>query len=86
MIIEKYFTAKDGAYDKNNLVACMAEYGDTKTPFFGKNENGETVCVHVSKDSIEIDTYQSNGWLRKNYFNADGVTDGESFEGRWDRD
>ena len=85
MSIDKYFAAKDGAYDKNNLVACMAEYGDTKTPFYGKNEDGETVCVSVYKDSIEIDTYQSNGYVRRNHFNAYGVSDGESYEGRWDR-
>lgn len=65
------------------FVECMAKYGDSEQPFFGKNSNGETVCVHIAKDSIIIDTYQSNGWLRKNYFNSNGVADGEAFEGRW---
>ena len=85
MKIDKYFATKNGAYDKQKLIECMKEYGDTETPFFGKNEDGETVCVHVAQDGIIVDTYQSNGWLRKNYYNAEGNQDGETFDGRWDK-
>lgn len=81
--IDKYFTTKDGTYDSKKLVECMAKYGDTKTPFFGKNADGEQVCVHVAKDNIIIDTYQSNGCVRRNYYNSKGIADGETFEGRW---
>jgi len=85
MNIDKYFVAKDGSYDSGKLVECMAEYGDTDTPFVGKNADGETVMVHVAKDNIIVETYQSNGWVRKNYYNAKGIAEGESFDGRWDK-
>ena len=85
MNIESYFTTTNGAYDSKKLVNCMAEYGNSKTSFSGKNENGETVFVHVASDNIIIDTYQSNGWVRRNFYNANGIPEGETFEGKWDK-
>lgn len=61
----------------------MAKYGDSKYPFYGSNEHGEAVLISIAKDSIETRTFQANGWLRVNYYGADGSMEGESFEGRW---
>ena len=83
MNIDKYFAATNGTYDRQKLIECMAEYGNSEMPFAGTNEDGETVTVHVSKDNIVVETYQSNGWVRENYYNAEGIAEGEAFNGRW---
>ena len=49
-----------------------------------KNEDGEDVLVFFEKDEgMDIHTFQDNGWLRVNYFNNEGYSDGETFKGRW---
>lgn len=73
-------------FDSNNpelLRSLMEEYGDSKYPFDGKNEYGEDTEIHIHKDLIIYKTMQSNGWVRVNYFNEDGIEDGETFDGRW---
>lgn len=52
----------------------------------GKNEENEDVMVFLEKGlEMTIKTFQNNGWLRVNYYTADGYSDGETFEGRWDK-
>lgn len=68
-----------------NLKAAMREFGDVNDSFFGKNESGEDVIVGISNDSVVITTHQANGWVRNNYYNADGFFEGESYDGRWDK-
>ena len=71
--------------DINVRRTLMREFGKSTMPFSGKNEDGETVILHVAEDSIIVETFQSNGWVRKNYYGADGSAEGETFDGRWDR-
>ena len=61
----------------------MAQFGNSKMPFFGVNEDGEDVEVHIAESSIIVKTNQENGWTRVNYYGADGEAEGESFDGRW---
>lgn len=61
----------------------MAQYGDSKFPYYGSNEEGESVLVSIAKDSIVTRTFQHNGWVRVNYYDANGLEEGSSFEGRW---
>lgn len=68
-----------------NLKAAMREFGEVNDSFSGTNENGEDVIVGISNDSICITTNQTNGWVRKNFYNADGYLEGEMYDGRWDR-
>ncbi len=73
-------------FDSNNpslLRDLMLEYGNSQFPFHGTNEDGEEVEIHICSTSIIHKTYQSNGWIRANYFNENGLPDGEIFEGRW---
>ena len=59
-------------------------YGDSDTMFSGENEEGEMVTVSIDAErGIVLNTYQQNGWVRVNYYNKDGVAEGESFDGRW---
>ena len=61
----------------------MERYGGSRFPYSGVNEDGEQVLVSISADSIVINTFQSNGWVRVNYYDAKGYADGETFDGHW---
>ena len=61
----------------------MKRYGGSRFPYSGVNEDGEQVLVSISADSIVINTFQSNGWVRVNYYDAEGSPDGETFDGHW---
>jgi len=61
----------------------MERYGGSRFPYSGVNEDGEQVLVSISTDSIVINTFQSNGWVRVNYYDAEGLPDGETFDGHW---
>lgn len=52
--------------------------------YVGKNVDGEKVVIMLdNKRGMDILTHQSNGWIRKNYFDKDGFSEGETFEGRY---
>lgn len=73
-------------FDGNNpklLRSLMEKHGNSKFPFYGENEDGERVEIHIGKSNIVYKTYQKNGWLRANYFDENGLPDGEIFEGKW---
>lgn len=62
----------------------IEKYGDSDTMFTGENADGEMVTVSIDKESgIILKTYQSNGWVRVNYYNKEGFAEGESFDGKW---
>ena len=63
----------------------IEKYADSEQAFFGKNEDGEDVELHVAESGIILKTYQTNGWLRVNYYDANGYAEGETFEGRWNK-
>lgn len=68
--------------DLDGMRQIMEKYGDSKTAFFGTNGEEETILISVFHDKIVVDTYQSNGWLRKNVYDYDGTCE-ELFEGKW---
>lgn len=73
-------------FDGNNpklIRSLMEEHGDSKFPYYGKNEDGEDIEIHICKTSIIHKTYQNNGWVRANYYDENGYPNGEMFEGRW---
>lgn len=61
----------------------MEKYGNSEYPYHGKNEDGQDVEIHIGKTSVIYKTFQSNGWVRVNYFDENGYSDGETFDGRW---
>lgn len=62
----------------------IAKYGESNTMFTGENAEGEMVTMSIDKENgIVLKTYQTNGWVRVNYYNKDGVAEGETFEGKW---
>ena len=69
--------------DLDYLQTLMDKYGEsTDEDFFGKNQNGEDIRIAIHPDRIILVTYQENGWVRKNYYWADGTTE-ELFDGKW---
>jgi len=73
-------------FDSNNpklICKLMEEYGESTFPFFGTNEEGEDIELHISKTSLIYKTYQTNGWVRLNYFDENGAPAGETFDGKW---
>lgn len=61
----------------------VQQYADSDTMFTGENSDGETVYLSVSKTGMVLKTEQENGWVRVNYYDADGYSTGESFDGKW---
>lgn len=61
----------------------MGEFGENETAYTGVNADGEDVLLSIFTDHITVSTYQRNGWVRVNYYDADGYAEGETFKGRW---
>lgn len=61
----------------------MKLYGESTFPYVGTNADGEEVKVSITKTSIVVQTYQSNGWVRVNYYDEEGLAAGETFDGKW---
>lgn len=70
--------------DPDTKIRLMRKYGHCG-PFVGHNAEGEKVVLSIAPDSIILETYQKNGWIRKNYFDSCGFPDGEMFDGKWDK-
>lgn len=70
---------------KPSVIADMVN--GIKSGLYGtKNEDGEDVMVMIEQgDEMTVRTFQSNGWLRVNYYNHLGLSEGETFEGRWNK-
>ncbi len=69
--------------DLEGMRKIMDDYHDYKYPFIGKNQDGEATTIAVFEDTIVLLTYQSNKWVRKNYYYRDGSSE-ETFEGKWE--
>ena len=69
-------------HDHKAMVAIMDNYAQYRTMGIGKNEDGEMTTSSVYQDKIIIDTYQNNGWVRRNIYHRDGTRE-ELFDGKW---
>lgn len=70
--------------DPDCKVRLMRKYGHC-APFIGHNAEGEKVILSIAPDSIILETYQNNGWIRKNYYDSCGLPDGEMYDGKWNK-
>ena len=68
--------------DLNDVIRITELYGDSEFPFFGENQNGESITVSVFMDRIVVNTEQSNGFVRVNTYWTDGTIE-EMFNGKW---
>lgn len=77
---------KQISFDGNNpalIRELMKKYGDSKFPFYGTNTEGEEIEIHIGKTNMIYKTYQKNGFVRVNYYDENGLPDGETFDGKW---
>ena len=51
--------------------------------FVGTNSDEERVLLIICPTSLELTTFQNNGWVRINWYDADGLATGEVFDGKW---
>ena len=79
---ELTFTVDPSDFD--GMLEVMDKYGDSETMYFGKNEDEENVTISVFHDMIVVETYQTNGWVRKDIHHRDGSRE-EMYNGRWKR-
>lgn len=63
--------------------AMIDAYGDSDSMFFGENEDGENVYLSIAHTGIVLKTEQENGWVRVNYYDENGYSVGEGFDGKW---
>ena len=49
----------------------------------GCNSDEESVLVAISSSGMKVTTNQVNGWVRVNYYDAEGLPSGETFDGKW---
>lgn len=61
----------------------MREFGESETAYSGVNADGEDVLLSIFSDRIIVSANQRNGWVRVNFYDADGYAEGETFKGRW---
>lgn len=47
----------------------------TSEQMFGKNSHGENVIVNRGDDCVYTETFQSNDWVRMNYYYEDGTVE-----------
>lgn len=59
--------------DPAGMESLMDRYGDSKTIFVGKDEEGQSVDISIFPDKIVTSAFQANGWIRKNIYARDGV-------------
>lgn len=62
--------------DFNNheaLVDLMDRHEEFPQMLIGENMSGETICTSILQDQVIVETFQSNGWTRKNCIHRDGT-------------
>lgn len=62
-------------FDTKGNKELMNKADEFTMPYFGENEDGESVMISVNKDNITVTTMQNNGWARENIYYADGLTE-----------
>ena len=70
--------------DPDCKVRLMRKYGHC-TPFEGTNSEGERIVLSIAPESILLETYQRNGWIRQNWYDENGFPNGETFAGKWNK-
>ena len=70
--------------DPKLIRKLIKDFGDSDTMFIGTNSEGEQMTISIdAHNGIITNTYQNNGWVRVNYYDVNGLPNGESFDGRW---
>ena len=60
-------------YDLGKVIYLCDRADRIPMPLVGENEDGEMEMIEVLPQFLKMTTYQSNGWIRINYFYTDGT-------------
>ena len=64
----------------DSIVHCLEVCKKYEFPFFGTNQNNETIMIEDYDDTtLKVSTFQSNDWVRENYYNTADFTVEEMF-------
>lgn len=64
----------------DSIEHCLEVCKGYDFPFFGTNEKGETIMIEDYNDTtLKVSTFQSNDWIRENYYNVEDFTVEEMF-------
>lgn len=69
--------------NSKSVKVAINKYKDLDYAVFGSNTDGDDIEISFSEEGAVVKTYQSNGWLRVNYYDVNGYMADETFEGRW---
>jgi len=61
--------------DYSGMLKLMDRADEFHVPYFGKNDEGETVMISVNHDNITVETFQNNDWVRENIYYRDFTTE-----------
>lgn len=65
--------------NRDSIIETMDKYHHLDQMVFARNELEELQAISIYKDKIFVDTYQRNGWIRKNVYHRDGTIE-ETYE------
>ena len=57
----------------NQLLELTSHSDLFETGLVGENDEGEAVLTSIHEEYLLTITYQSNNWIRKNYYYTDGT-------------
>ena len=57
--------------DERAMFCLMRTTGRFNKTYPGENNDGEKIKIHISENNIIVDTYQENGWIRRNVYTKD---------------
>ena len=66
--------------DSKQVKKLMEDYHDIDYPLCAENEEGKRQLIHVGAESVIVETFQHNGWIRVTEYDADGECCGETFK------
>lgn len=76
---ERYVSSRYGKLG-GNIKHCLEVCKNHEFPFFGTNQNNETIMIEDCDDTtLKVSTFQSNDWVRENYYNTADFTVEEMF-------
>ena len=61
--------------DYKGMIELMKRADEFDSACSGKNKNGENVLISVNHDNITVETFQNNGWIRKNVYWECGMSE-----------
>ena len=80
--VDEEHTIRFDPQDHEGLCRLMDRASEFRGLMRGINDDGETIHIMIYADKVTVDTFQENGWIRRNTYWRDWSQE-ETFEGKW---